>query len=326
MPALKPLPRGAVLSEQAKAFGLSAVGHQLRLTPTRTTATANLSAKTRDKIAACHALGFTYWADHPHNGTVWATDTDQRFHAVRIHATTGKAEHSCTEEFPETAHCRTQLGHLVAISAGTGTREAVALLLGSDTVPDPQPFPEPANPNRDYGTARADDLAASEAKGPLGYCSSGRHDRCTHSPGGQFHRKGMPLGDGTRYHCPCECHRDGFVLPALTAAERKIVKARNARITAERDAEMDRRLQEMTDQIRAEHDARDTAASTPKPAPAVSPAPAAASVALGIIARTPSAIPNLHTDYLLAALGHTDHDEAVTAELHRRGVHTEAAS
>jgi hypothetical protein len=38
---------------------------------------------TQSKIAACEALGLSYWADHPATGCVWAVDTDQQAHVVR---------------------------------------------------------------------------------------------------------------------------------------------------------------------------------------------------------------------------------------------------
>jgi hypothetical protein len=38
----------------------------------------------RAKIAACEALGWSYWADHPKPGFVWAADYAQRFHQVKV--------------------------------------------------------------------------------------------------------------------------------------------------------------------------------------------------------------------------------------------------
>lgn len=35
-----------------------------------------IPARTRESVAACSALGLSYWADGPRNGTVWAADPE----------------------------------------------------------------------------------------------------------------------------------------------------------------------------------------------------------------------------------------------------------
>lgn len=51
---------------------------------------------TREKIAACAALGLSYWANHPTPSTVWAVDDYQQPHSVHIDRKAGKAEHRCS--------------------------------------------------------------------------------------------------------------------------------------------------------------------------------------------------------------------------------------
>lgn len=160
------------------------------------------------------------------------------------------------------------------------TMSAVMTMLGGEEVPTPD------NPNRDWGEPLANDLTASAAKGPLGHCASGHHTRCPHSSGGPFHRKGMKLVDGTRYYCTCECHQDGFVLPQPPGGKKK---------------------------------SRSKAKTVPK-APTSAPAPSAQDTVVSMINATPSLISGIHADLLISALGRTDHDDQITAELHNRGI------
>lgn len=41
--------------------------------------------------------------------------------------------------------------------------------------------------------------------GVTGWCLFGRHERCSHRPGGPCHG-GIGLTGGGRYSCPCDCH------------------------------------------------------------------------------------------------------------------------
>lgn len=41
------------------------------------------SATTIEKMAACHAVGLSYWSDHPSTGCMWAVDESRRAHVVR---------------------------------------------------------------------------------------------------------------------------------------------------------------------------------------------------------------------------------------------------
>lgn len=41
---------------------------------------------TAARIAACAAVGLSYWSGHPQAGHLWAVDDNQRAHAVQIDA------------------------------------------------------------------------------------------------------------------------------------------------------------------------------------------------------------------------------------------------
>ncbi|QDK03170.1 hypothetical protein SEA_SYDNAT_78 [Mycobacterium phage SydNat] len=47
------------------------------------------SKTTQAKIAACEALGLSYWADHPATGCMWAVDDQQQAFVVRWYRSTG---------------------------------------------------------------------------------------------------------------------------------------------------------------------------------------------------------------------------------------------
>jgi hypothetical protein len=53
---------------------------------------------TRERLAACEAIGLTYWSDHPARNCVWAIDDQQRAHVVRIDP--GTAQHVCGRTSP----------------------------------------------------------------------------------------------------------------------------------------------------------------------------------------------------------------------------------
>ena len=59
-----------------------------------------LSGGTRDRLAACGALGLSYWSDHPADRTretytVWAIDGRQQAHVVRVDREAGTVQHVC---------------------------------------------------------------------------------------------------------------------------------------------------------------------------------------------------------------------------------------
>lgn len=49
-----------------------------------------LGQDVRTKSAACAVFGWSYWADSPHPGCVWATTPEQTFRLVKVQSTGGK--------------------------------------------------------------------------------------------------------------------------------------------------------------------------------------------------------------------------------------------
>jgi hypothetical protein len=71
--------------KDARERGLTLVGHELRLVPHKPVKFGTkVPAKTLDGVAACAALGLSFWSDHPERNTVWAADFDGNYHAVYI--------------------------------------------------------------------------------------------------------------------------------------------------------------------------------------------------------------------------------------------------
>lgn len=81
--------------ENARYWGMTLVGNELRLVDKPVSYTNNLPVKTRDKIKACSTIGLTYWADHPGKACVWATDFHRRWHVVKIDYKNREVEHYC---------------------------------------------------------------------------------------------------------------------------------------------------------------------------------------------------------------------------------------
>lgn len=51
-----------------------------------------IPARTRENIAACAALGLSYWSEAPGAGRLWAVDDTQQAHEVRIDRKRSEAE------------------------------------------------------------------------------------------------------------------------------------------------------------------------------------------------------------------------------------------
>lgn len=60
-------------------------------------------AKTTDRmlenVAACAAVGLSYWADGPDTNLLWAVDDDRVAHIVKIDRQKGTAHHACTHTY-----------------------------------------------------------------------------------------------------------------------------------------------------------------------------------------------------------------------------------
>lgn len=51
----------------------------------------NLPKTTAARLAACAAVGLSYWSGHPLAGHVWAVDDTQQAHAVQVDYKRGQA-------------------------------------------------------------------------------------------------------------------------------------------------------------------------------------------------------------------------------------------
>jgi hypothetical protein len=102
---------------------------------------------TRERLAACAAVGLHYWADHPAAYCIWAVDKRRRAHAVqiparaayhvwavdnggrahvvRVHSDAGTAQHVCGSAIPS------------VVKRCTGDDEAVPYIaaIEHDTLP-----------------------------------------------------------------------------------------------------------------------------------------------------------------------------------------------
>lgn len=93
-------PYSAVIAQSSdltwrKGRGKSRKGFGLWIRPrTRPTIKA-VPTRTRENIAACAALGLSYWSEAPDNGALWALDTDTVIHMVMITSHSNTAEHIC---------------------------------------------------------------------------------------------------------------------------------------------------------------------------------------------------------------------------------------
>ena len=50
-----------------------------------------LPAQTRVRLAACAAVGLSYWSGHPQAGCLWAVDDHQQAHVVKVDYKGGQA-------------------------------------------------------------------------------------------------------------------------------------------------------------------------------------------------------------------------------------------
>lgn len=247
--------------------------------------------RTREAVAACAALDLTYWCDHSTN-LVWAVDDNQRFHTVRLDRKTGVSSHNCFESGKHSANgaligpisCGDESGRSASWVTPDNTEEVLALL-GSGSLPAPDPW---------ISTEREiKGVDVSHELGVTGHCTVGRHQNCKHGPGNKF-PDGIGLSDGTRYLCPCDCHREGAVPAKKTAADKRAIKA------------LAKKSQALADKY--------TKPREVTAAPGVPGEP----MAVTMIRNNPAAIPSLHIDYLRMALGHTPYDAEINEELQRR--------
>ena len=64
-----------------------------------------LNKRTLERVAACEAVGLSYWSNHPAANHVWAVDDHQLAHVVRVGRGDQPAEHICQASSAETGQC-----------------------------------------------------------------------------------------------------------------------------------------------------------------------------------------------------------------------------
>lgn len=91
-------PSGVKLDENLQLFGLKRdrQGRSYFPPPARSRGEAAIPKRTQENIAACAAVGLSYWSEGYAPNLLWAVDdTTRRAHQVRIDRKAGKAEHHC---------------------------------------------------------------------------------------------------------------------------------------------------------------------------------------------------------------------------------------
>ncbi len=81
-----------------KGRGKERAGFGLWIRPRSTPRTTSVPTRTRENISACAALGLSFWSEAPPNRTLWALDSAQRVHMVRMDRTNGTVQHLCGRE------------------------------------------------------------------------------------------------------------------------------------------------------------------------------------------------------------------------------------
>ena len=110
--------------------------------PTRSRGSATIAARTRENIAACAALGLSYWSDHARPHLLWAVDDQQVAHSVRVDRKSGRVEHVCAKwtEGIDDRVCP-DAGRSRSYTVPANTAATLELLADADAPPAPEPAP-----------------------------------------------------------------------------------------------------------------------------------------------------------------------------------------
>lgn len=324
-------PRGGVVSDEPVPGLRRRADGALHWVRPRVTTQGKVPKRTLENIAACVALGLSYWSEAPGANMIYAADTDQRAHRVRIDRRAGTAEHRCLDtiridpdtQLPrdgskrecDTALCTASWAIPSTMDVLMNAMELVATATGPN---------DPATQLAATAVSPVSDV--SHALGPTGHCSTGAHHRCPHRRGGSIGEDGLSCSDGTVYRCPCDCHRTdeeekmptttlhkvSAVKPStpktgfggnLTAAEKRERKKQREEREAAWQAHIDRVNEEAAARRRAELDAAD-AATAPPATPALTTAPPAMSreVARALLLHDPDYLGDITTAALVDLL------------------------
>lgn len=96
-------PYAAVIAQSSdltwrKGRGKSRKGFGLWIRPRTTPTIRAVPIRIRENIAACAALGLSYWSEAPPNCALWALDSEQEIHMVQVERTNGAVRHLCGQD------------------------------------------------------------------------------------------------------------------------------------------------------------------------------------------------------------------------------------
>lgn len=125
-------PAKADLHESLRFFGLTrTIDGSARWVGVSTRARTTLPSRTREDIAACAAVGLTFWSEAGIPNGLWAVDNAQQAHLLKIDRRTNAVAVACMVKHPlDAANHRCQYsGRRESYSVPTALDE-IALLLG----------------------------------------------------------------------------------------------------------------------------------------------------------------------------------------------------
>jgi hypothetical protein len=279
---------------------------------------APIPKRTLENIAACAAVGLSYWSEAPGVNRLWAVDDKTRkAHEVRIDRKAGKALGNDGWKTWEVAPTMNALAlqlepnwqaNMVA-RAARAQREAATIATAEGSVIAQQ---------RHIDAAPKEDVSAK--LGPTGYCSSGRHNRCAYRDGGQLHG-GITTSEGNHYSCPCECHSVHQIETRGKAAQSTREATRAPKAKASRKPARSRtEAQELTAKTlvkvgKSQHEYAEAGLHNEKPM--------SREVARGLLEHDPDYLDDITTAALVDLLCEpevAEHHETIRAELKRRGL------
>lgn len=104
------VPAKADLNETLRFFGLTRrADGSLRLSAPTTRPQNVAPARTRENVAACAAVGLSFWSEAPVPNGMWAVDTHQRAHLVKVDRRARRAHVACMDRHPLDAAAHTCL-------------------------------------------------------------------------------------------------------------------------------------------------------------------------------------------------------------------------
>lgn len=102
------VPAKADLNETLRFFGLTRrADGSVRLSAPTNRPQSVAPARTRENVAACAAVGLSFWSEAPTPNGMWAVDNAQRAHLVKVDRRAHRAYVACMDEHPLDAAAHT---------------------------------------------------------------------------------------------------------------------------------------------------------------------------------------------------------------------------